>query len=285
MDAHMPSAFPAPFVITVGVPKGGDCKSWTAFNLASRLGFWGYDVVVVDSNPTHDLLRDHQFLAQQGVWPRFDVLAHEPLDPTGNQTEKLDVASERHRDFIVYDTSQYLQLRTTRWAWTYCHLLILPVSPFATQMRNYLEALQLYQALPAPRAPILVLPCRVKVLKNSVPQRRLEDLLKFLRDQGCIVPPFGGNFQIPDSDMIAVQDTRWIFSETEYDGKQKQLSPELIIRIDISLAWIKSEIERLYGSFPQPTLTPISMNHRAEMLAQLAKEFAQKSQKLAAYGT
>ena len=88
--------------------------------------------------------------------PVLKLLAHDPLDPHGNQTDTLDVSSQRHRDFIVYDTSQYVQLRTTRWAWTYCNLMILPVCPYAAQIPNYMEALQLYLALPAPRAPILV---------------------------------------------------------------------------------------------------------------------------------
>ena len=276
-SVSMPGAFPSPFVITVGVPKGGDCKTWTAFNLSSRLGFWGYDVVAIDSNPMHDLWKDHQSLAQQGLWPRFEVVTHDPLDPHGNQTDQVNVSDHRHRDFIVYDTSQYVQLRTTRWAWTYCNLMILPVGPYAAQIPNYMEALQLYQALPGPRAPILVLPCRVRVLKNSVPQRRLEDLLSFLGEQGCIVPPFSGQYQIPESESIASQDTRWIFSETIYEGKKRTLHPDLVTRVDISLAWIKSEIEKLYGAFPAPRIAPVSMNHREEMLTQLAQEFAHRN--------
>jgi cellulose biosynthesis protein BcsQ len=277
MRVSMPGTFPTPFVITVGVPKGGDCKTWTAFNLASRLGFWGYDVVAVDSNPMHDLWKDHQTLAQQGLWPRFDVIAHDPLDSHGNQTELLDVSTERGRDFIIYDTSQYVQLRTTRWAWSYCNLMIVPVCPYAAQMPNYMEALQLYLALPAPRAPILILPSRVRVLKNSIPQRRLEDLLSFLAEQGCIVPPFKAQYQIPESETIACQDTRWIFSETLYEGKKRTLHPDLITRVDISMAWIKMEIERIYGAFPTPRLAPVSMNHRDEMLSQLTSEYTQRN--------
>jgi hypothetical protein len=277
MRVSMPGTFPTPFVITVGVPKGGDCKTWTAFNLASRLGFWGYDVVAIDSNPMHDLWKDHQTLAQQGLWPRFDVIAHDPLDSHGNQTELLDVSTERRRDFIIYDTSQYVQLRTTRWAWSYCNLMIVPVCPYAAQMPNYMEALQLYLALPAPRAPILILPSRVRVLKNSIPQRRLEDLLSFLAEQGCIVPPFKAQYQIPESETIACQDTRWIFSETLYEGKKRTLHPDLITRVDISMAWIKMEIERIYGACPTPRLVPVSMNHRDEMLSQLASEYTQRN--------
>ena len=55
------------------------------------------------------------------------------------------------------------------------------------------------------------------------------------------------------------------------------LHPDLITRVDISLAWIKMEIERLYGAFPPPRLAPVSMNHREEMLSQLAREFAQRN--------
>ena len=273
----MLGTFPTPFVITVGVPKGGDCKTWTAFNLASRLGFWGYDVVAIDSNPTHDLWKDHQTPAQQGLWPRFDVITHDPLDSHGNQSERLDVSTERGRDFIIYDTSQYVQLRTTRWAWTYCNLMIVPVCPYAAQIPNYMEALQLYLALPTPRAPILILPSRVRVLRNSIPQRRLEDLLSFLAEQGCIVPPFKAQYQIPESETIACQDTRWIFSETLYEGKKRTLHPDLITRVDISMAWIKMEIERIYGAFPAPRLRPVSMNHRDEMLSQLAREHTQRN--------
>jgi hypothetical protein len=273
----MVKAFPAPFVVTIGVPKGGDCKTWTAFNLSSRLGFWGYDVVAVDSNPMHDLSKDHRLLAKKGIWPRFDVVTHDPLDASGEQNEIVDVSSQRHRNFIVYDTSQYVQLKTTRWAWTHCNLMILPISPYAAQISNYIEALQLYNALPGKRAPILVLPCRVRVLKNSIPQRRMEDLLAFLGDHGCIVPPFKGEYQIPENDTIASQDTRWLFNETIFEGKKRTLHPDLITRIDISFAWIKMELERQYGAFPAPTLPLLSMNHREELIAQLTHEFAYKN--------
>ena len=74
---------------------------------------------------------------------------------------------------------------------------------------------------------------------------------------------------------FASQDTRWIFSETVYEGKKRALHPDLITRVDISLAWIKMEIERLYGAFPAPKLLPVSMNHREEMMSHLAREFAQ----------
>jgi hypothetical protein len=78
--------FGGPLVLTISVPKGGDNKTWVAFNLASILGIWGYDVAVVDSNAQHDLWSDVQFLAGRGITPRFDVVLHDPLDADGNQT-------------------------------------------------------------------------------------------------------------------------------------------------------------------------------------------------------
>jgi hypothetical protein len=272
----MPDKFPRPFVITVGVPKGGDCKSWTALNLASRLGCWGYDVVAVDANQMHDLEADHAFIERQGLWPRFDVISHNPLRPDGNQTEALDASGQRHRDFIIYDTAQYVQLLTTRWAWSYCHLMILPVTPSAAQTRNYFEALQLYAAMQKPRAPMLVLPCRARVLRNSAAQKKMEDLLEDLRNHGCIVPRFPTPYMIPESELVLVQDTRWIFSETEYDGKKKVLPRELLVRMDISMAWIRSEIESLYGPFPSPRFRALDLNDRTGMMTQLSKEHAER---------
>ena len=75
--------FGGPLVLTISVPKGGDNKTWTAFNLASIIGLWGYDVGVVDSNAQHDLWSDVQFLGTKGLTPRFDVILHDPLDPKG----------------------------------------------------------------------------------------------------------------------------------------------------------------------------------------------------------
>jgi hypothetical protein len=284
MQISMPKSFPRPFVITVGVPKGGDCKSWTALNLASRLGCWGYDVVAIDANQMHDLQADHAFLGSQGLWPRFDVISHDPLQPDGNQTEKLDISAQRHRDFIIYDTAQYVQLRTTRWAWSYCHLMILPVTPSAAQTRNYFEALQLYAAMQEPRAPMLVLPCRTRVLRNSAAQKKMEDLLGDLKNHGCIVPQFPTPYMIPESELVLVQDTRWIFSETEYEGKKKVLPSELLVRMDISLAWIRSEIETLYGPFPAPRLPVLDPGDRGRLITQLSQEHAERCAQRSAVG-
>lgn len=270
-------AFPHPFIITVGVPKGGECKTWVAFNLASLLGLWGYSVVVVDANPMHDLLKDYQVLEADGIWPRFDVVSHDLLTVDGNQVDDVDLSSHRHSDFIIYDTSQYVQLRVTKLAWASCNLLILPITPSAQQIRNYLEALQLNNAFPGDRPPLLVLPCRGTVLKNAVAEKRLELLLEHLRDQGCIVPPFAREWRIPDNDTLKAQDTRWVFSQLDFDGKKKVLSQDFLRKVIVSLVWIRSEIERIYGPLPAPRLPPIATDDRTAMLARLAAEFAERT--------
>jgi hypothetical protein len=248
-----------------------------AFNLAGLLGLWGYDVVVVDANPMHDLLKDYQVLESDGIWPRFDVISHDLLTVDGSQAEDLDLSSQQHRDFIIYDTSQYVQLRTTKLAWASCNLLVLPITPSAQQIRNYLEALQLNNAFPGPRPPLLVLPCRCTVLKNAVAEKRLELLLQHLKDQGCSVPPFSREWRIPDNDTLKAQDTRWIFSQLEFDGKKKVLSQDFVHKVIVSLVWIRSEIERIYGRFPPPKLRPIGTGDRTEMLASLAAEYGERT--------
>jgi hypothetical protein len=271
------ASFPTPFIITIGVPKGGDCKSWLAFNLASRLGFWGYDVLVVDSNPQHDLWSDHEFLMQKGIYPRFDVKLHDPLDSKGDQNSHLDLRDQEHRDFIVFDTSQYVQLRSTAWAWTHCDLMLMPVTPNTTQRRNYDTALQLFHAMPGQRPPLVVVPCKVDVLKNSTPQKQLEDMLVYLNTKGCITPSFDSSNQIPQSQLMACQDTRWVFSETEFNDKPKILGREFLLKVDISLSWIRSLIEVTYGRFPAPRLPVLDFYDKNRVLKQLSAECLQKS--------
>jgi hypothetical protein len=164
---HQP--FPRPFIITVGVPKGGDCKSWLALNFASRLGMWGHDVLVVDCNQQHDLVVDYMTLTNRGVYPRFDVLMHTPLSPEGLPAAPLDLKVAHHRDFIVFDTAQFVEFPTTRWAWANCHLMLVPVTPHTSQRHNYQTAIRLFHALPGQRPPIAAVPCKIDVLKNSKP--------------------------------------------------------------------------------------------------------------------
>ena len=85
--------FPKPCVITIGMTKGGSCKTWWAFNLATTLGMNGFHVVVVDLNPQHDLTADYQILLEQGIYPRFDVFSHDITDEDGNINPMPDLSA------------------------------------------------------------------------------------------------------------------------------------------------------------------------------------------------
>ena len=146
----MSNTIPQPFVITIGMTKGGTHKTWISFNLASYLGLMGYSVLVVDTNPQHDLAADYDWLMGEGIYPRFDVRVHDPIGVNGMPTARLDLSSETGRNFIIYDTCQFLQLETMRFAWANCHVMLAPVTPNCAEIRNYQNALRLYWAMPGP---------------------------------------------------------------------------------------------------------------------------------------
>ena len=281
--------FVGPLVLTISVPKGGDSKTWTAFNLASIMGLWGYDVAVVDSNAQHDLWSDVQFLAaSRELTPRFDVILHDPLDANGNQTPLPDLASQKDRQILIWDTSQYVQLKTSKWAWQNCHAMILTVSPQMSQVRNYLQAIQLYQHMPGRRGPLLVLPCRAKTLNNSSVQRDFQQVLRFLEEQGCLVPKIQGQYLapdqlIPESELMSLQHTRWIFDEREFGGVTKRLSDVFIRKTVLSMTWIRAELELIFGIFPAPKLQPLipDPSYRDQIMTVLRSEFARRQQALA----
>jgi hypothetical protein len=283
--------FPGPLVLTISVPKGGDNKTWTAFNLASILGLWGYDVGVIDSNAQHDLWSDVQTLAQKGLTPRFDVVLHDPLDAEGNQTPLPDLGAHRDRQILIWDTSQYLQLRVSKWAWQNCHAMVLTVSPQMSQVRNYLYAIQLYQHLPGQRGPLIVLPCRARTLNNSSVQREFQQVLRFLEEQGCLVPKIQGEYMepdqlIPESELMALQQTRWVFDETLFGGVMKRLSDTFIRKTVLSVTWIRAELESRFGFFPAPKLQPLIPDpiYRDRIMSVLREEFAQRKESLADRG-
>jgi hypothetical protein len=283
--------FGGPLVLTISVPKGGDNKTWTAFNLASILGIWGYDVAVVDSNAQHDLWSDVQFLATRGVTPRFDVILHDPLDADGNQTPLPDLSSQTDRQVLIWDTSQYVQLKTSRWAWQNCHAMILTVSPQISQIRNYLHAVQLYQHMPGRRGPLLVLPCRARTLNNSSVQRDFQQVLRVLEEQGCRVPKIQGQYMepdqlIPESELMSLQHTRWVFDEREFSGITKRLSDAFIRKTVLSMTWIRAELESTFGFFPAPKLQPLIPDpiYRDHIMRALRNEFAQRKAALSERG-
>jgi hypothetical protein len=271
------SEFPSPLVITVGVPKGGDCKTWTALNLASRFGCWGYDVTVVDCNGTHDLLTDWRLIQHAGYWPRFNVVKHTVLDKDGDQAPMMDFSFLAAKQVVIFDTCQFLNLQMTKWAWRNCHLLVMPVTPNMQQMPNYEVGIQYTLNMPKPRAPLVVLPCKVNVLKNMIADQMLDEMLKMYGNyasEGIIVPEFGTAYQIPESKVVQSMNSRWIYAENVFKGQVRSLSVEFLLRVDISLAWIRSVIERFYGPLPPSTLRPIALDphSRPRTMAELKEE-------------
>ena len=279
------SSFPQPFIITVGVPKGGANKTWTTLNVASQFGLWGYDVLAIDTNAQHDLFKDWHDITLDGLWPRFEVIWHQPFDKNDEQAPLLDLTPHAHRQFIFYDTGQYYQLKTTRWAWMNCHALILPVSPHMDQLGNFENGIETYLALPGKKGPIIVLPCQAKVLKNSKAQERFQDILPKFEKMGCSVPKrvngafYGQRDMVPLSEMGGLFTNRWIFAEATFGGALKRHSNDFILRVQMNIAWIRGELESVYGWFPEPKLPPIDTRNREEMLRILRAEHLARVQK------
>jgi hypothetical protein len=253
----MSSTIPQPFVITVGMTKGGTHKTWISFNLASYLGLMGHSVLVVDTNPQHDLAADYDWLMEEGIYPRFDVRVHDPIGVDGMPTAPLDLSSESSRDFIIYDTCQFLQLETMRFTWANCHVMLAPVTPNCAEIRNYQNALRLYWALPGRRGPVIMLPTGVSPLKNATADITLQQVLRRLGKEGCEVPDFGIGNMIDDNPLMRAQLCRWMYAERAVDGQTKSPKDHFLLKVNLSFRWVKYVIEKNYGNFPEPRLPVI----------------------------
>jgi hypothetical protein len=238
--------------------------------------------LVVDSNPQHDLWADWQYMAKRGLWPGFDVLMHDPVDEQGNITAPIDLSSQRHRQFIIYDTSQYVQILTTRWAWTHCHVMIVPITPDTAELRNVRLGEQIYRGMPEPRGPLIFMPCKARVLRNSMTQRRMQDFLAISARHGCVVPEFPQEYQIPESELMGIQECRWIYAETHFNGVLKRVPDEFIKKVDLTFAWIRHAIQNHYGPFPVPRLREINlMAGRDAILSELKSELESRQRESA----
>jgi hypothetical protein len=253
----MSRTIPQPFVITVGMTKGGTHKTWISFNLASYLGLMGYSVLVVDTNPQHDLAADYDWLMEAGIYPRFDVRVHDPIGVDGMPTTRLDLSSESGRDFIIYDTCQFLQLETMRFTWANCHVMLAPVTPNCAEIRNYQNALRLYWAMPGRRGPVIMLPTGVSPLKNATADLTLQQVLHRLGKEGCEVPDFGVGNMIDDNPLMRAQLCRWMYAERTVDGQTKSPKDHFLMKVNLSFRWVKYVIEKNYGNFPEPRLPVI----------------------------
>jgi CobQ/CobB/MinD/ParA nucleotide binding domain len=251
----MSARIPEPFVITVGMTKGGTHKTWITLNFASYLGLMGYSVLVVDTNPQHDLAADYDWLVGQGIYPRFDVRVHDPIGVDGMPTKGLDLSRESGRDFIIYDTCQFLQLETTRFTWANCHVMLAPVTPNCAEIRNYQTA-----------------------------DLTMSQVLHRLGKEGCEVPDFGIGNMIDDNPLMRAQLCRWIYSERLIDGRSKSTKEQFILKVNLSFRWVKYVIEKTYGDFPEPRLPVIfpdthrliTAEDRKRMIARLKVEAAER---------
>ena len=141
---------------------------------------------------------------------------------------------QKNRQILIWDTSQYVQLRTSM------GMATLPrhdLDRFAADLAGseLPPAIQLHNHMPGTRGPLIVLLCRAKTLNDSSVQRDFQQVLHFLEEQGCKVPKiqgqyFGPDQLIPESELMALQHTRWIFDERDFGGSTKRLSDVFIAR-------------------------------------------------------
>ena len=282
--------FPRPCVITVGVLKGGDCKTWLALNLGSRLGCMGYRVTVVDLNETNDLYSDWRRIFLSGVHPRFDAVSLPPITPELTLRKELDLTELADQQFIILDTAQFIRFHTTNLAWAGCNLMVMPVTPAGQEVGNYVAGINHNRNMPEPKPPMAILPCKVNRKGNRVSDQKLEALLKDwegLASEGIFVPPSGvSDVSVPDEEAVKTMDTRWIYSVTEHKGRVKALSTDFLIRVDVSLRWILNVLERCCGRLPEPELEPITVNpfERPATVKSLEALFEKQRQAEAAAG-
>ena len=94
------------------------------------------------------------------------------------------------------------------------------------------------------------------------------------RREGIIVPEFGTSYQIPESKVVQSMNSRWIYAENVIKGQLRSLSVEFLLRVDISLAWIRSILERFYGPLPVPRLRPVTLDphSRPRTMVELREE-------------
>jgi hypothetical protein len=153
------------------------------------------------------------------------------------------------------------------------------------QLGNFENGIETYQALPGKKGPIIVLPCQAKVLKNSKAQERFQDILPKFEKMGCSVPKrvngafYGQRDMVPLSEMSGLFTNRWIFAEATSGGALKRHSNDFISRVQMNIAWIRGELESIYGWFPEPKLPPIDTRNREEMLRILRAEHLARVEK------
>ena len=270
--------FPKPCVITIGMTKGGSCKTWWALNLATTLGMNGYRVVVVDLNPQHDLTADFQILMEQGIYPRFDTFSHDITDENGNINPMPDISPYLAYDFIIYDTPQFLNYPVIRFAWQNCHLMLAPFTPDCADLKNYTAAVRQYRALPGERGPIACIPSRVSKMKNNLALEALNDCLSLMGDLGCDVPAYPQSYMIDYNPSLALQNTRWVYNKMTFRGADRAVTQKFLDNVHLNLGWIQMVLQKYYGPLPPAPLPSIPRDDPDEIRASLAAEFRERFQ-------
>ena len=78
------------------------------------------------------------------------------------------------------------------------------------------------------------------------------------------------------NDLMSAQDTRWIYSRTMFQGKEKAVRQAFLDKVDLNLCWLVSVIEKHYGPLPEPTLSRIPRENIPGMFEQLRREAADR---------
>jgi hypothetical protein len=275
-------SFPQPFVITVGMVKGGSCKTWWALNLSSSLGLAGYRVLAVDLNPQHDLAADHAVISSQRVYPRFEVESVNIFGRGNGQTLKPNFGGYKGFDFVVVDTPQFL-FPQVKAAWENCHLMLMPLSPDGADYKNYANAVAEYRALKA-RAPVICMPSKISRLKNDLGVEALNDCLDLMRKQGCETPSYPPAFLVDYNRALAVQGTRWVLDKRLFRGVERVATKKFLDVFNLNLGWLLMTIQKHYGPLPAPPLPVVGGRGSGpdEVYARLEAEFEARNAKGAA---
>jgi hypothetical protein len=264
--------FPKPFVFCVGMTKGGAGKTWWALNLASLLGLSGYRVGAVDLNPQHDLAADHGILMRRGIYPRFDVVAHEIIDANGLPQPLPDLSGFLACDFIIYDTPQFLNFPVVRSAWEQCHLMVFPFTEDGANLKNYVAAVKQYRALANDLAPIACVPNNVSALNNAAPLKELMEVLRLMEDLGCDVPRLSQQHMIDNNPLMRVQNTRWVYNDRTNSHERKEVKRKFLDNVLLSLEWLLLIAQKYYGPLPAKSLPEIAVTDPEGVRAALAAE-------------
>lgn len=249
------SAWPKPFLVGVGVTKGGVAKSFTSMSLAGHLARRGYFVLLVDLNPNHDSFANWTTMGLR----KEDCLFHcVKDDATVDRVRKYQEHSQY--DFVIFDTSQYLQSPGNLYAWKSAHLMVTPIKDDASDFDNFRASLAYYlTARKGTPAPIAILPSLIAPsLPNDKGRVKFARLLTQLKTAGAHVPPFSRDFYLDNNQTVRTLDVRYPWST--FDGK---VSEKFLGKLDYNMKWLVEVMEAHYQPKPAP---------RAQRLSSLPKE-------------